>query len=305
MTAKLSGERNKISQGDELYPKAFFRLKDPPEAIYAIGNTEALEEGLAVVGARLATPYGISCATKFSRIASENGITIISGGARGCDSTAHRAALSANGKTVVFLGGGCDELYPKENARLFQEIIDRGGVVVSEHSWEEPPLPPYFRLRNRLIASLSKATLIVEAGLPSGTFSTADEALAAGREVLVVPGSITSKNSHGANRLLCQGAIPIVDTETFLDQLRTIFNVVVLDEPKAVKKGSSKQKDIETLLFEMVSAEPCSSEKMLEFLDRKRKGTDNMVWLMQWLSEMQRHGSIARYPNGTYGPAVV
>lgn len=305
MTVKLSGERSEIRQNDTRYPQSFFRLKDPPEAIYTIGNIDALEEGLAVVGARLATPYGISCATKFSKIASENGITIISGGARGCDSTAHRAALSSNGKTVVFLGGGCDELYPKENACLFQEIIDSGGVVVSEHSWNEPPLPPYFRYRNRLIASLSKATLIVEAGLPSGTFSTADEALAAGREVLVVPGSITSKNSHGANRLLYQGAIPVIDTETFLDQLRTIFNVVILEESKSAKKGRSRQKDIESLLFEMVSAEPCSSEKMLQFLDSKRKAANNMVWLMQWLSEMQRQGRIARYPNGTYGPVVV
>lgn len=305
MAKPLSGERNEICQGDPKYPKAFFRLKDPPEKLYTIGDVNALEEGLAIVGARLATPYGISCATKFGKIASEHSITIISGGARGCDSVAHRAALSAKGRTVAFLGGGCDEIYPKENTRLFQEIIYSGGVIASEHSWDEPPLPPYFRLRNRLIASLSKATLIVEAGLPSGTFSTADEALAAGREVLVVPGSITSRNSHGANRLLYQGAIPVVDTETFKDQLRTIFDVLILEEPRTGDSGKRRRKDTETLLFDMVSAEPCTSDEMLRFLDGKRKSTDNMVWLMQWLSEMQRQGKIARYPNGTYGPVVV
>lgn len=99
----------------------------------------------------------------------------------GCDSQAHKSALEANGTTVAVLGGGCDQLYPKKNKALFQEIVNKGGAVISEHFWSFPPLPYQFRARNRIIAGLSRATLIVEAGLPSGTFSTADEALEAGR----------------------------------------------------------------------------------------------------------------------------
>lgn len=110
---------------------------------------------------------------------------------------------------MVVLGGGCDCIYPESNRDLFQEVVDKGGAVISEHQWQFPPMPYTFRARNRIIAGLSRATLIVEAGLPSGTFSTADDALSSNREVLVVPGAITSPTSRGANRLLYQGATPI------------------------------------------------------------------------------------------------
>ncbi len=302
---RLEGKRHVLTSEDAEFPRAFERLKEPPGKLYVIGNLNALQEGLAVVGARFATPYGITCATKFAKIASEAGIVIISGGARGCDSAAHRAALESRGKTVVFLGGGCDELYPVENAPLYQEVIDKGGAVVSEHDWQAPPLPHQFRARNRLIASLSKATLIVEAGLPSGTFSTADEAILADREVLVVPGSITSKNSHGANRLIYQGATPIVDEETFRDQLKSIFEIVMLEAPKIPKSHKrGGRKSLEDRLYDAICAQPCTSEMLLALVDSSRKRADNTVWLMQWLSEMQRQGKISRYPNGTYGPIV-
>ena len=300
---KLKGDRHIVNIDDGLYPEAFFRLKDPPERLYAIGNLDALDEGMAIVGARLATPYGLGCASRFARIASEAGLTIISGGAIGCDSAAHRATLSTGGKTVAFLGGGCDEIYPAENTTLFQQIIDAGGLVVSENEWTEPPLRHHFRKRNRLMASLAKATLIVEAGLPSGTFSTADEAIAAGREVLVVPGAITSKHSHGANRLIYQGAVPVIDDESFIDQVRSIFDVMILEPPKT-SVSKKRKRTLEDALYDMVCAEPCTSEKLLEQVDAKRASADNIVWLMQWLSEMQREGRISRYPDGTYGAVV-
>lgn len=303
---RLEGDRHELDSSHPAYPEAFSRLKEPPEKIYAIGSLEALEEGLAIIGARFATPYGLSCAKRFGRIASEAGITIISGGARGCDSASHKAALASGGKTVVFLGGGCDELYPKQNARLFQEIIDSGGLVVSEHGWTEPPLPHQFRARNRLIASLAKATLIVEAGLPSGTFSTADEALSAGRELLVVPGSISSMHSYGANTLIYQGATPIIDDESFRDQLRSIFEIVVMEGEKPSRRvGSRRTRTLEELLYESISAAPCTSDELLGQVGLKRGRTDDLMWLMQWLSDMQRQGRISRYPDGTYGPVAI
>lgn len=142
-----------------------------------------------MVGARKATPYGIGAAKRFARLAAQRGIAVISGGARGCDAAAHEAALSEGAPTVAFLGGGCDVPYPREHAGLIERIALSGGAVVSEHAWDAPALPQQFRTRNRLIAGLARATLLVRAGLPSGTFSTADEALAAGRDVLVVPGA--------------------------------------------------------------------------------------------------------------------
>ncbi|WP_260620375.1 DNA-processing protein DprA [Gordonibacter massiliensis (ex Traore et al. 2017)] len=220
---QLTGPRTELALGGELYPSALAGAPDPPKRLYVVGDPAALRAGLAVVGARKATPYGIGCARRFAGAAARRGVTVISGGARGCDAAAHRAALEVGAPTVAFLGGGCDEPYPAAHAGLFQRIVDGGGAVVSEQPWGQKPRPYMFRLRNRLIAGLARAVLIVEAGLPSGTFSTADEALAAGRDVLVVPGAITAASSRGANRLLHQGAVPVVDDETFEDALFSLF----------------------------------------------------------------------------------
>lgn len=212
---RLAGMRTVLLSDDPRFPAALRAIPRPPKRLYVLGDPEALTEGLAVVGARKATPYGIGAAKRFARLAAQRGIAVISGGARGCDAAAHEAALSEGAPTVAFLGGGCDVPYPREHAGLFERIALSGGAVVSEHAWDAPALPQQFRTRNRLIAGLARATLIVEAGLPSGTFSTADEALAAGRDVLVVPGAINSASSKGANRLLVQGAAPVVDDESF------------------------------------------------------------------------------------------
>lgn len=226
-TSKLRGARTVLARGDESYPRAFGEVRCPPERLYVVGDPAVLgENSIAIVGARRATPYGRACAARFADIAAGHGIVVVSGGGRGCDTAAHKATLEAGGKTVVVLGGGCDRLYPTENARLFQQIVDAGGAVVSEHPFDCDPRPYMFRARNRLIAALGHAVLIVEAGLPSGTFSTADEALALGHDVLAVPGNITAATSRGANRLIYQGATPIVDDKAFSDALLSAFGAL-------------------------------------------------------------------------------
>lgn len=220
----IAGDRCVLEYGDSRFPDALRQIPRPPKRLYVLGDPLALSvPALAIVGARKATPYGLGCARRFAALAAARGICIVSGGARGCDSVAHEAALSYGGPTVAFLGGGCDIPYPAENAALFEHIALSGGAVVSEHEWSAPPLPQRFRMRNRLIAGLARATLIVEAGMPSGTFSTADEALSAGKDVLVVPGAITSQYSAGANQLLYQGAMPVVNDESFGDALFSFF----------------------------------------------------------------------------------
>ncbi len=355
----LKGERYELAADDSLYPQALALIARSPRKLFVVGDPHALREGLAVIGARKATPYGRGCARRFASIAAERGIVIISGGARGCDAAAHEAALEVGGKTVVFLGGrgcarrfasiaaergiviisggargcdaaaheaalevggktvvflggGCDRVYPFEHKGLFQRVVDAGGAVVSEQPWECDPRPymfrernrliaglaratliveaglpsgtfstadealaaqpwecdprPYmFRERNRLIAGLARATLIVEAGLPSGTFSTADEALAANRDVLVVPGSITSVYSRGANRLIYQGATPVVDEETFGDQLFDLFGCLRYPwtenrEGDGVCEGED---DVNGALLESLRAEPLGVEELV------------------------------------------
>lgn len=301
---RISGPRRELAPDDPLFPAALRSIPSPPGRLYVIGDPEALQEGLAVVGARKATPYGVGCAKRFAGMAAERGVTIVSGGARGCDAAAHRAALEKGAKTVAFLGGGCDEPYPAENAGLFQRIVDGGGAVVSEQEWGMPPLPYMFRARNRLIAGLSKATLIVEAGLPSGTFSTADEALAAGKEVLAVPGSITSKQSRGANRLIYQGATPVADDDAFYDQLFAIFGLMRQEGASAQDEGEASGSALERRLLEALDAEQLTVDRMLGIVSGGRCGGDPFKWLMAWLSRMQKAGRVAKYPSGRYGTVM-
>lgn len=293
---KLRGPRHELILGSEDFPEALANIPDPPKKLFVLGDVGALEEGLAVIGARKATPYGLSCASTFAGMAAEHGVVIISGGALGCDSAAHRAALDAHGRTVVFLGGGCDRLYPRRNVSLFQEVVDHGGALVSELDWGQAPLPYTFRKRNRLIAGLAKATLIVEAGVPSGTFSTADDALAANREVLAVPGSIASASSRGANHLICQGATPIVDKQTFEDALFGLFGCLR-------SRVSSEVKISKDPILDALRANSMSPEELLNAGCGKKKGYDDASWISVRLVELQRDGLIARYPDGRYGVA--
>ena len=188
---------------------------------------------------------------------------MVSGGARGCDAAAHAAALEEGGRTVAFLGGGCDRLYPAEHEGLFQRIVDEGGAVVSEHAWDEDPKPYRFRLRNRLIAGLARATLIVEAGLPSGTFSTADEALAANRDVLVVPGAITAVSSRGANP-------PHLPGRDARHRRRDVRGCAALrcsmpeagDRPFRRARGALRADEPSNLVADALRAEPLSMEQL-------------------------------------------
>lgn len=299
----LEGPRMVLRPGDELFPAPLRAIPKPPAALYAIGSAEALSAGLAIVGARKATPYGKGCARRFARLAAERGVAVISGGARGCDTASHEGALSAGGVTVAFLGGGCDEVYPAENRELFQRIVDAGGAVVSEHAWDVRPRPWMFRERNRLIAGLSRATLIVEAGLPSGTFSTADEALAADREVLVVPGAITSPTSAGANRLIYQGATPIVDDDTFYDQLFSLFGCLRQEDVRAA--GADARAPVAGLgcLLGALRSQAMDLDELMACAAAAGEGVA-LPELMLWLAQQVRAGSIAQYPDGRYGPAL-
>ena len=296
----FDGERFVLYADSPGFPAWLVDAPHPPKMLYGIGNPSCLRQGLAVIGARKATPYGLACARKFAYMAAERGIVVISGGALGCDSQAHRAALDAGGETVVVLGGGCDYSYPAANRPLFQKVIDSGGALISEYPWDYPPIRYTFRERNRIIAGLSKATLIVEAGLPSGTFSTADDALESNRDVLVVPGSITSPTSRGSNRLIYQGAIPVVDEESFEDILVSLFGCMRIQEvrQRAVKKTTSK-------LLTALNANPLRFEEMLALKLVAPKKTDELTALTLELTQLERDGLIARFPDGRYGPAKI
>jgi DNA processing protein len=191
---------------DSRYPSRLKEIFDPPPLLYARGRVELLGSlMLAIVGTRRPTPYGTAVATRLSQDLATAGLTIVSGMARGIDTTAHRAALDCQGDTIAVFGCGVDELYPVENRKLAKEIGEK-GLVLSDFPMGTPPYPQNFPVRNRIVSGMSLGVLVVEGGEYSGSAITAKLAAEHNREIFAVPGNITSKMSWGPNRLSKQGA---------------------------------------------------------------------------------------------------
>ncbi len=294
----IVGPRHEMGLDGPGYPPQLKRAPDPPGMLYVVGNPDALQPGIAVVGARKATPYGLGCARLFAARAAMRGITIISGGAIGCDQEAHRAALDLASPTVAVLGCGANVAYPARAATLFNRIVEEGGAVVAEAPWDAPPARWAFVRRNRIIAGLATATLIVEAGLPSGTFSTADAALDAGRDVLAVPGSIQSPESRGCNRLIVEGATPVVDEESFDAVLANLFGLLLVDpmaEVGPVPPVHADGDDQAAWVLHALMANPTRPDEL-----HARMGTD-INQTMRLLGRLEMDGKVERYRDGRYG----
>jgi DNA processing protein len=208
-----------IARSDAAYPPLLAELHDPPAALYVRGDVGALAvASVAVVGARSCSAYGAQVARSLARDLAGTGVVIVSGLARGVDGEAHRGALEGGGRTVAVLGCGIDRDYPRSHAELARRIVT-SGAVVSEYAVGVEPAPWRFPARNRIIAGLSRATVVVEARERSGALITADFALELGRDVFAVPGEITSSLSAGTNDLLRQGAAPLTTVRDILDAM--------------------------------------------------------------------------------------
>jgi DNA processing protein len=209
-----------IVLGDTDFPHRLLEIYDPPLVLYIKGSAEIIAQpGIAVVGTRHPTPYGIGMAERLACDLAARGLVIISGMARGIDTAAHRGALSAHGRTLAVWGTGIDVTYPKENQKLSEQILDSGGAIVSEFPLGTFPAPQNFPIRNRIISGLSVGVLVLEAGEYSGTRVTARCALEQGREVFAVPGNVTNKLSWGPNTLIKQGAALIATWEDVWEEL--------------------------------------------------------------------------------------
>jgi DNA processing protein len=203
-----------ISIQDPAYPARLREIYDPPLLLFAIGNCSLMTcHGIAVVGTRRPTPYGMAAAERLSGDLARAGLTIVSGMARGIDSAAHQAALKENGDTIAVLGCGVDVLYPANNRKLYDDIAKK-GLLLSEFPMGAPAYPQNFPIRNRIVSGLSIGVVIVEGAQYSGSAITAKLAIDQGREVFAVPGNITSKMSWGPNLLIKEGSAKLVQEWT-------------------------------------------------------------------------------------------
>lgn len=208
----------KINMNSKYYPERLRNIDSPPKELYCLGNLELLnyKNNIAMIGSRNCSSYGERAAKDFAYNLAKEDICIVSGLAKGIDSFSHMGALNARGKTIAVLGSGLDNIYPKENIKLVEEIIKNNGLVISEYPLGTKPLKYHFPARNRIISGLSDSILVVEARKNSGTNITVDFALEQGKDVFVIPGNIYSRTSDGTNYLITEGAIPVLSYEDIL-----------------------------------------------------------------------------------------
>ena len=206
-----------VLQEEEGFPQKLLEIPDPPYGLFYKGKLpEQKQPSVAVIGARECSEYGRFVAEELGRYLGSQGIQVISGMARGIDGISQQAALSAGGTSYGVLGCGVDICYPAQNRRLYEELLEKGGLL-STYTPGTKPLPQYFPPRNRIVSGLSDALIVIEARQKSGTLITVDMALEQGRDVYVVPGRLTDRLSDGCNHLLTQGAGVFLSPESFAE----------------------------------------------------------------------------------------
>ncbi|MFQ6000549.1 MAG: DNA-processing protein DprA [Anaerolineae bacterium] len=241
-----------ITWEDENYPPRLRHIHNPPPLLYVRGEILPQDEwAVAVVGTRNPSHYGKQVVDQIAGDLARNGITVISGLARGIDSLAHRAALEAGGRTIAVLGCGIDIIYPPEHTKLAQTIIEEGALV-TEYPLGTPPEGGNFPPRNRIISGLALGTVIVEAGERSGALITADYTLEQGRELFAVPGKIVARKSRGTNRLIQEGGAKLIlSVEDIMEEL----NLTMIEEHREVQE-ILPENETESMILGLISQEP-------------------------------------------------
>ena len=256
-----------INIADKRYPVLLKRINDPPAVLYIKGTLERTDAiGVAIVGSRKCSMYGRQQASRLGYLLSSAGLTIYSGMARGIDSAAHQGVLSAGRRTIAVQGCGLANIFPPENKRLFENIA-KSGACISELPLKYEPLAENFPPRNRIIAGMTLATIVIEAGLRSGAMITSKLAGEYDREVMAVPGKIDSPLSKGPHRLIKDGAVLVESAEDALDaigyasrQLKRIagqeFSALEINQAQAQKPKVLELKGREKKIYEGLTTEP-------------------------------------------------
>lgn len=276
-----------INETDKLYPEKLLHIKDRPNKIYVVGNIKLLNnKSIAIVGSRISTTYGEYYAAKFAKEISKKGITIISGLAKGIDTIAHQNSIKEKGKTIAILGCGFNHIYPKENEELFNEIIEKGGCVISQYSPETDINLKEVPFRNRIISALSEGVLIIEARYRSGSGVTAKYAFEQNKKVFCLPNQIGVTTGVGTNNLIKEGAILVTNSNEILTQ---IGGNVEKDTEKN-KKTELKIPDEYKEIYEKLE------EGKIETNELARSLNQTIVQINQKITLMELEGLIEMLP---------
>lgn len=281
---------NILTLADEAYPSSLRTIHIPPSVLYYQGD--ALQDSrpaIAFVGARAATAYGKKIIDTFIPPLVEHGYTIVSGGALGIDTFAHETTVKAGGKTIVVLGSGLLHWYPRQNKRLFSTIIEQGGTLLSSFSMNIEPLPGHFPARNRIIAGLSKACVVVQAAQKSGSLITASFALEQGKEVFAVPGEFDNPMSAGCHALFKQGAHVATSACDILQEFGSVdeTNLTIYHEQTAQAKIADKVVNaVESDSFLSLCKYPISIDEL------EQKTNLSLLELQTKLFDLQLQGKV-------------
>ena len=286
-----------ITWAEAEYPKLLTQIYDPPPLLYVRGNVELLSRhAISIVGTRRPTPYGNQMTERLARDLAERGLVIVSGLARGIDSSAHRGACAAaRGGTIGVLGSGIDVIYPKENRKLFEEVEKRGAIV-TEFPLGTYPAPENFPMRNRIVAGMALGVIVAQGALYSGSLITSRLAMEFGREVYGVPGNVTEPMSFAPNQLIKQGAKLVTKWEEVVEELPTevraeLFpmEATTAEERASLFEGSLSP--TEKRLFELIRIEePIHVDELVE-----KTGLSSSETLAA-LCEMEMRGVIRQMP---------
>lgn len=287
----MNWSTEQITTGEEIYPKSLSHIADPPQILYCRGNLSLLAKTcFAVVGTRKLTSYGKEVAQNIVRGLAQAGFVIVSGLATGIDTIAHQTTLDCEGKTIAVLGTPLDQIYPPENYKLAQSILDSGGLMISEYPSGYPGLGINFAIRDRLISGLSKGVLVIEAPEKSGALITARCALDQNRDVFAIPGSIFSSNSIGPNNLIKNGAKLVTSARDILDEYGE--NLKLFEDLKpAISTKDPVQKIILAILDE-------DGTMFIDDIIRKSKKETSKI--IAALSVLEIKGLIKNTGNGKY-----
>ncbi len=283
---------NFLCPEDDDFPEALRYIEDPPTGLFIVGDLKScnLNRTLAVVGSRKASENAKTTLRKILTGFHDTDICIVSGLAEGIDTVAHQTAVNNNIKTIAIIGGGFDKLYPKSNLKLFNQIKEGAGAVISEYWVDVDAISWHFPIRNRLVSGISKGVLVAEAALKSGAMITANLALEQGKELMCMPGLISNPNTEGIYKLIKTGSAIVTNHNDILDAMNWKINIQKADKSPADSNFTEDEKKIID----------CIKKDMLTMDEIILKTNLNINDLMVLLTKLELDGTIKRTDGQKY-----